>query len=287
MNRRTTISMLSVTWLGSVLAGGSMALAQEYGITTFQYPGASYINPFSISSGGLVAGTTQIGTTFRGFTFDGVSFQLIDVPYGTGAAAFFMNDAGDAAGRYHLSRQINSHGFVRFNGVITPFDVAGCYETQPSGINNTRQVAGTCVLTTTRRRIGFVRQENGQVSTFQVPGASDTYANGISDTGTVVGAYTDAQDQRHGFVFDGIAFTTLDAPGATVTTLSAISPSSTFIVGNYYGGWGGAHDFIYDGDSFVIVDLAGGPNGVNDSGVIVGNALSTTGGFRGYIATPQ
>jgi hypothetical protein len=116
--------------------------------------------------------------------------------------------------------------------------------------------------------------------------------NGLN-TGTVildvqgnkyVGAY-DAGGVRHGFLYDGTTYTTIDNPlGVKGTTLSGIDGNN--IVGQYLDSASVPHDFIYDGTSFTTINP---PSGVGaglqlkiDGNQIVGTANSAS-GPRGYL----
>jgi hypothetical protein len=63
------------------------------------------------------------------------------------------------------------------------------------------------------------------------------------DGSNIVGGYIDASGGQHGFLYDGITWTTLDMPGASWTVARGIDGSS--IVGDYYDTSGWQHGFIY------------------------------------------
>ncbi len=50
---------------------------------------------------------------------------------------------------------------------------------------------------------------------------------GVSPQGNVVGQYKDVDGVTHGFVFDGLGYTTFDVPGFAATVLTGINPGGT------------------------------------------------------------
>jgi uncharacterized membrane protein len=266
--------MCSATWLALSSAGPSEALAQEYTFATIRYPMSNVTTAMSVSNAGVVAGWYNIGrNTNNGFIYNGTTYQAVIIPGGS-LQAFFMNEAGDGSGYYFGGAGATS--FIRINGTPTPF-TGPCTGTRATAINDVRQIVGTCDLGGGASS-GFLRQANGTITTFQVPGGHATTANGISTAGVIVGSYLDAQNNKHGYIYDGTNFTTVDAPGATTTSLNGISAAGTYIVGNYSGGLGGAHSFYFDGTDFIAIDLNDRTFAVNDDRVVA---------MSGSLATPQ
>jgi hypothetical protein len=91
--------------------------------------------------------------------------------------------------------------------------------------------------------------EAGTKIMFDAPGASDTYAYGI-DGDNIVGFYYD-DSGSHGFLYDGINWTTIDVPGAGATYVTGIDGDN--IVG--YDSLG--HGFLFDGTNFTTLDMPG------------------------------
>src|SRR5436853_176807 len=79
-------------------------------------------------------------------------------------------------------------------------------------------------------------------------------AFGINDAGQVVGAYTDANDHAHGFLYSGGTFTTLDDPSATTGTLALGINDAGQIVG-YYTDVSSAHGFLYSGGFYTTLEI--------------------------------
>ena len=226
-----------------------------------------------VTTGGTIAGTYlagKKGTTAFGFVMGGTITTLttIVIPGAVGTTVNAINDSGTTVGSY-VDRQGNEHGFIRDTaGAVTVFDepdvvtkgVRG-YGTVATGINSSGVVVGyfymtgpdkADVHTYVTHNHGFVRSTTGEFTTYDAPGAADsalpsvgTRLLGVNDAGDKVGAYTYnagseiAPDIRNsGFlVTSGEAFSTIVQPDQPVNAC----------------GWTE-------------------PHGINDAGVIVGNA---------------
>src|SRR5205807_5086108 len=131
------------------------------------------------------------------------------------------------------------HGFTKVGNTYTTFDVAGPYQTQLDGINDSGDVVGTFSDSFVPPR-GFHQafvKSGDSVTIFSVAGL-DTLAGGINALGEIVGSYTDGSGARHGYLraVDG-ALTMFDYPGASSTTASGINDAGV-IVGTYLGALG-------------------------------------------------
>lgn len=119
--------------------------------------------------------------------------------------------------------------------------------------------------------------------TIDFPGVPETYVSGINNQGVVMGAFSDPQG-NHGFVYDGVAYTTIDIPAAT-TFAAGINDAGT--VAGYYLLASGTtqifHGFTSNGVSHTTVDVPGathtGLAGITNTGRLTGfyqNTASTT-----------
>jgi|SRR6516164_7878351 len=98
---------------------------------------------------------------------------------------------------------------------------------------------------------------------------TSTIASGINDMGQIVGSYRNASG-RHGFLYSGGVYTTLDDPQASANAggTSAFGISKTGqIVGGYFDSSGLEHGFLYNGSSYSILDDSLGTNGTEPSGI--------------------
>jgi uncharacterized membrane protein len=121
-------------------------------------------------------------------------------------------------------------------------------------------------------------------TTLKLPGALNSAANGINDQGAIVGVFNTELTQARGFLLFKGKFTPFNFPGAVNTTASDINNHSQ-IVGAYVTPFSGAHGFVVHNGVFHSIDAPQPPgdtqtqaNGINNFGVIVGNA----GAFDGF-----
>jgi probable HAF family extracellular repeat protein len=102
-----------------------------------------------------------------------------------------------------------------------------------------------------------------------------------------VGQYADANGTFHGFLLSGGSFTTLDAPGSTLTLALGINDAGQ-IVGEYEAS-GRFHGFLLSGGSFTTLDPPGSTFtnalGINNVGQIVGLYSDASGRTHGFLAT--
>jgi hypothetical protein len=89
----------------------------------------------------------------------------------------------------------------------------------------------------------------GAFTTLDYPGAISTSAVGVSG-GTVLGQYTDAAGAKHGFLYNGSTWSTLDNPYASGADTLFLGISGKTVVGTYFIGLGSGYGFRYDGTSF-------------------------------------
>lgn len=117
--------------------------------------------------------------------------------------------------------------------------------------------------------------------TIDFPGATSTLALGINNSGQIVGGYQLPDGSRHGFLYSGGIFTTLDDPNATSGSEATGINNLGRIVGGYdlnTPGDGhvfdGAHGFLDAGGAFTEIDFPSAvnttPHKINDRGGIVG-----------------
>lgn len=267
-----------------MLAFFSTAQADYYAYTTLNVPGAYITQAYGINNSGQVSGTYYDTNGQHGFIKSGSTFNTFDAPGANVTYAYGINNSGQVVGYYSDSN--GYHGYLKTGDVFTPVDVPGDIQTRPWGINNLGQIVGTSVVSG-RPDYGFVIS-GGNLITFAVPGAMNTEAYGINDSGQVVGTFTN-ETGNHGFIKTGDNFTFFDVPG--LSTASGINNSGQ-IVGTYLdvenSRW---QMFIKTEDSLSSFYFPGAGDtiawGINDSGLVVGEARF--GGERdvGFLASPS
>ncbi len=124
--------------------------------------------------------------------------------------------------------------------------------------------------------------------TVEFPNASRTQAFGINNKNWIVGDFRDAQNFRHGFLYDGQTFTRLDYPGSISTVACKINDNGR-LVGFYTDAAGLPHGYSYSQGKFTPIDFPGSidhttmTRGINSRGDIVGLYDATAEITHGFI----
>jgi probable HAF family extracellular repeat protein len=130
--------------------------------------------------------------------------------------------------------------------------------------------------------------EFSQTETIDVPDSLFTAARGINNSGDVVGYFIDPLGQRHGFLFDGRSYTTLNHPVARYLVPEKINNSGQ-IVGYYRARPSGTHGFSLKNNTFTPIDFPGAiatsALGLNDRGDIVGSYFDADFTQHGFVLT--
>ena len=197
-----------------------------------------------------------------------------------------INNSNVVTGFYSFSGSTDSHGFVFRDGVVTPFDVPGSTSTVPTGINDSGVITGNFVEGSSGH--GFLRQADGSFEKIDVPGYLLS-PMAINASGEITGAAYYDEVHTHGFIRDTDGNVTIfDPPGDThVQTYPFSINSSGLIVGVWYDVNSVRHGMMRDPMGNVtsfdvphartVAQTGTMATSVNDSGEIVGWALSDTG----------
>jgi probable HAF family extracellular repeat protein len=112
-----------------------------------------------------------------------------------------------------------------------------------------------------------------------------TRAFGINGAGHIVGDFG-----RHGFLYAGGVYNTVDVPGADFTSVFAVNDNGEMV--GRFGDETGIHGFLYSSGVFTTIDVSGEgvtgtvgatrAYGINTTGQIVGDFDSST-GTHGYV----
>lgn len=270
-----------------------------YSFTAVDAPGAVHGTYLYGISGSEVVGTYwDANDSSHGFALAGGTFESIENPLaGTGylQGTNVSGMSGSTAFGSYIDANNVQHGFTYDAGLFTSYNAPGAGGNSNQGTTiaaidggnyagSYKSAAGT---------FGFVSTANGaDFTTLSDPAApTNTYVLGLAGN-TVLGSYVDANNIRHGFIFDESTstFTTIDDPSAGNALLQGTIVRS-FLGGNFYGTFidakSVAHGFVYDGNSFETLDDPAGNaslQAVSDSMLVGFYHDPSTGGDRGFIA---
>jgi uncharacterized membrane protein len=170
--------------------------------------------------GDVVGGYLDDDGNEHGFLLKKDTLTTIDVPYAgsVGTQLNAINNSGIIIGTW-VDSAFTVHGFVYEKGNFADLDYPGALDTYPIGINSRGDIVGNWDTDQSTVGHGFWFSKGKMVS-FDDPNAvpEGTAANGINDRGHIVGSYIGQDGNSHGFLAEGITFTTLDCPGAFRTT---------------------------------------------------------------------
>ena len=121
--------------------------------------------------------------------------------------------------------------------------------------------------------------------------ALGTVAYGINNAGAIVGIFEDGKGTRHGFLYLGNTYITLDDPLGTAGTLANGINDAGQIVGTYFDRSGRKHGFLfsgYTGGTYITLDDPLGTDGTQASGInnwgqIVGTYEDSSGTKHGFL----
>ncbi len=123
-------------------------------------------------------------------------------------------------------------------------------------------------------------------TTIDFPGAIETGASGINNLGQIVGGYVLPDGSRHGFLYFGGNFTTIDDPNALMGSYALGINNSGQIVGAFdlntpEGGhvFECAHAFVYNGGVFTTIDYPA-PGVINTTAERINNSGNIVGVYR-------
>ena len=118
----------------------------DYIFETLEVPGVDFLELTSSNDLGHYAGNTRSpeGEKIIGFTLiDGV-FATYDVPGSLKTVFYGLNNAGQAAGYYTDSDDVD-HGVIVQDGKLTQFDFPGAAQTEIYGISEMGILAGNII----------------------------------------------------------------------------------------------------------------------------------------------
>jgi uncharacterized membrane protein len=215
--------------------------------------GTEYSVGYKSNDRGDVVGYVCDIVACHGFLLSKGVLTTFDYPGASDTYAADINQSGTIIGDWDLydaqGNFLYEQGFTYKNGNFTELTYPGSGDTSPVGNNDFNIVVGIwdMGLTATTGQ-GFV-EWMGQFISFQAPfpDVAVTQADGINDLGLIVGqeytSYEYDNNQGHGFLAVGPAFTQLNYPGAMETTAWGINWAGQ-MVGSWYDQNLGAHGWL-------------------------------------------
>jgi len=230
--------------------------------------GNEFSDAFKINDRGDVVGWVCDLVACHGFLLRKGVLTILDFPGASDTYASGINESGTIVGAWDLydssGNFLYEQGFTWKDGNFTEVTFPGSGDTYPFGINARGDfVGGWDAGPTSTTGHGFVFSQ-GQFLSFDapIPDFCITQADGISATGKIVGQYYSISDcaggglTGHGFLKVGDTFTSINYPGAVLTTGWGIN-SRGQMVGAWYDSSLTAHGWLAQGDQGKPLSLKG------------------------------
>lgn len=300
MPQMTRKALLAFALFEAALAFASGAWAQVSDFATLDVPGATLTRLNDVNNSGVIVGRFDDQNGTHGFIFQNGSSTQIDFPGAGSTAAIGINDSRDVVGRFTTAGV--DHGFLLSHGAFTEIDFPGSISTQCHGINSNGDIVGRVMSVEKSGNGKGLVHEHGfllsgdRFSSVDFPDSVTTDAWKITDTGDIVGDWSsNGNFFVHGYTLHNGQFTSFDFPDARLTASREINASGQ-MVGIYQskllsGGTsnpGREHGFVIVGGSYSGFDFPGSGltdgNAINDSGLIVGAYIDSSGAEHGFTA---
>ena len=188
-----------------------------------------------------------------------------------------VSDDGTVVGQLTDNKTLDSVGFMRSpGGVFTEYSVPNSYATWMYGRNGTAANAGYYQdIKNPQYLHGFMLQ-GGKMTVVNYPKANNTWLFDVNLLGAAVGSFSSSPSLTKGFMLVNGNYTTIAYPGAQATYALAINDNGA-VVGSYATSVN--NGFFWQNGKFTTINHPRAKygtvlNGVNNSGVIVGNRLS-------------
>jgi probable HAF family extracellular repeat protein len=206
---------------------------------------------------------------------------------------FFMNlrlkkqliNSALVGGLLIIAPVIHADGYT----YITANEPNALFETHASGINNSGQIVGSYLVSTstTSSYVGFLFSGSTYTTLLDPNSSMDgTFATGINNNGQVIGWYGSADWNANSFLYNGSTYTTLSAPHSLATYARGINDSGQ-IVGNYLDANWTLQGFLYNGSTYATINVPNATStsvtGINNSGQMVGNYTDSNGNGHEFV----
>lgn len=177
-----------------------------------------------------------------------------------------------------VSPGTGSNGLIYTSKSYATLNYPGSPSTELNGINKWNTIVGTALSSGTPKAMFGFKYQNGKFTQIKYPGAAQTMVTGINDNGVIVGGYQKGSSQWSGFVLEKGTF-------KTVTLSPGYVPADINNEGEIVSG----NEILYPSGKLEIIYLPGSAGtsalGINDLGIISGDASYGTFEFKGFTAT--
>lgn len=181
-----------------------------------------------------------------------------------------INKSGTVGGTYSPDN-VNLHGIIFRDGVLTDVGTFGGSFSQVDGLNDRNVAVGRAMLADNSTIHPFIYQD-GVLNDLGTLGGRFGAALDVNSHGAVVGAAADPSGQVHAFIYDGVLRPLL--PGNTMQSQASRINDHGTVIGNFSDG----SSFIYDNGALTMVsdipEMQGFSNvvlvDINDRGWIAG-----------------
>jgi DNA-binding beta-propeller fold protein YncE/PKD repeat protein len=285
---------------GGAFPSGSPSLQTVTATANSGYAFVNWTENGNVVSSSPVYSFTLGGNVSLVATFYNISYQTLDDPLaatssggGTYAAGI---SGGDIVGHY---TDINGHtgGFVNISNVFIPLQ-----DPNANGFTAASGVSGGNIVGSFGNGSwhGFLYSDGIYTTYSYFDGLyGNANANGINGT-NVVGSFPD-DNGTHGWLYNGITYTTLDDPNSipvynggylqTGCYTVANGVSGNTIVGSYavasFVGLGVSQGFVYSNGTYTTLDVPNATGGTSANGIdgnnIVGYYTDSSGKTHGFL----
>jgi uncharacterized membrane protein len=233
-------------------------------------------------------GSYSDATGTWGFSWRNGIVNSIQVPGSVSTEAWGINPHGDIVGRYRVSGDPKTHGFLLTDGMFTDISVqkpngTPHLHTLPIKISPSRKIVGWFHDTNFLVDMRGYAQRGNSVTSFE--SFSSTMHNGLTPGGgTIAGIRFETAASVHGYVLTRDKYFQFDYPGATFTEAWDVNASGTVV--GYFNAVD-SHGFVLDANGITQVDVPGATSftrifGINPQGDLVGSYGNAT-GVHGFI----
>lgn len=289
MNLRTQPSRFASIIL---LTAASFCTAQTYTVTDLGAPsGDNFSEAHSINASGQVTGSIGNSTNSYVGLYGNGAWENLGTLGGTSGIGNGINTSGQVAG-YSTSSNGGYHAFISNNGSLVNIGDLGGGSAVAYGLNDSGDVVGSSV-TADGSNHPFLYSDGTMtdLGTLGSPEGTDWWnsAQGINRSGQVVGTSYNAQGNFLGFVWSKGKMHALGTLGGLWSQGFAINNKGQ-TAGIGYLANGEAHAFLETNGKMIDLGTLEGPDfatwgfGINDSGVVVGQA-DVPNGYHAFICS--